>query len=279
MSMHADRVKTLYDDLARLQDRIAREAEGEARASDRIARATDSFSRASSMSSAQSYQRDIQSQQRELVRHQTERARLSKEVAQKQKDLAYHQKELMSEQQRETKTTSELLRRLQNESRSQQERALHSVAPVLSLSGAAEEHDAFICHSSEDKEDLVRPLANALVGLGSRIWYDEFTLKVGDSLRRSIDRGLAGSRFGIVVLSASFFAKNWTQYELDGLVAKENQGNKVILPLWHRVSKNDVLGYSPTLADRVALSTAMFTIDELAAKLHEVLNEGNPAQQ
>ena len=96
-------------------------------------------------------------------------------------------------------------------------------------------------------------------------------LKVGDSLRRSIDKGLANSKFGIVVLSPSFFAKNWTQYELDGLVAKEMTAGKVILPLWHKVSKDEVMAYSPTLADKVALNTAMFTTDELVKELSDVL--------
>lgn len=86
-----------------------------------------------------------------------------------------------------------------------------------------------------------------------------------------IDKGLANSRFGIVVLSPSFFAKNWTQYELDGLVAKEMTGGKVILPLWHKVSKDEVMAYSPTLADKVALNTAMFTTDELVKELSDVL--------
>ena len=91
-------------------------------------------------------------------------------------------------------------------------------------------YDAFISHASEDK-DLVRPLATILREMGFAIWYDEFELRVGDSLRRSIDRGLAGSRVGVVVLSPAFFAKNWPQYELDGLVVKENAAGKVILPL------------------------------------------------
>jgi len=274
MSMHADQVRWLYDDITRLHEEIAREAEGEARATERIARATDSLLRASSTSSAQSYQREIQSQQRELARHQQERARLSGELALKQKDLAYHQKELMREEQRKAKETSDLIGFLQAENREMQCAVLRTVGASLPAGDSAAQHDAFISHASEDKDELVRPLAQALIALGDKVWYDEFALKVGDSLRRSIDHGLASSRFGIVVLSPSFFAKNWPQYELDGLVAKEQQGTKVILPLWHRVSKNDVLQYSPTLADRLALSTAMFTIDELAQRLHEVLAEG-----
>src|SRR5690606_1465245 len=97
-------------------------------------------------------------------------------------------------------------------------------------------------------------LAEKLQQIGVSVWFDDFELKIGDSLRRSIDRGLVASRFGIIVLSSAFFAKNWTQYELDGLVAKEMGGNKVILPIWHRISKDEVMSYSPSLADKFALN-------------------------
>ncbi|PYL58658.1 MAG: hypothetical protein DMF30_01825, partial [Verrucomicrobia bacterium] len=74
---------------------------------------------------------------------------------------------------------------------------------------------------------------------------DEFELTVDDSLRQSIDRGLVNSRYGIVVLSKAFFARDWPQYELNGLTAKEVGGEKVILPVWHGVTKADILAYSP----------------------------------
>jgi len=61
-------------------------------------------------------------------------------------------------------------------------------------------YDAFISHASEDKEKFVKPLAQALPRMEYRVWYDEFELRVGDSLRQSIDKGLVNSRFGIVVL-------------------------------------------------------------------------------
>ena len=64
--------------------------------------------------------------------------------------------------------------------------------------------DAFICHANEDKDDFVRPLAEALKSHHLKVWYDEFALDVGDSLREAIDRGLTESRYGIVVLSPSF---------------------------------------------------------------------------
>jgi formylglycine-generating enzyme required for sulfatase activity len=115
--------------------------------------------------------------------------------------------------------------------------------------------DVFISHAWEDKEDIARPLAEALRRKGLRVWYDEFTLTLGDSLRRSIDRGLAQSRYGVVILSPNFFAKEWPQKELDGLAAREAPGEKVILPVWHNITADQVREYSPTLADRVAVSS------------------------
>jgi len=132
-------------------------------------------------------------------------------------------------------------------------------------------YDLFISHASDDKEGLVRPLVVELEKLKVKVWYDEFTLKVGDSLRKSIDQGLANSNYGTVVLSSSFFSKNWPQYELDGMVAREMNGHKMIPPIWHKVSKDEVISFSPTLADKVALNSSINSIEEIAAQLAEVI--------
>jgi hypothetical protein len=107
------------------------------------------------------------------------------------------------------------------------------------------EFDVFISHASEDKENVVRPLAQALTDRGLAVWYDEFELRIGDSLRRKIDFGIARSRFGIVVLSQAFFAKTWPQYELDGLVTRAVSGKQVLLPLWHEISKTKSCDRAP----------------------------------
>ncbi|QWV00265.1 toll/interleukin-1 receptor domain-containing protein [Francisella salimarina] len=133
------------------------------------------------------------------------------------------------------------------------------------------EYDLFISHASEDKEDFVRPLAEALKNLGVRIWYDELTLKVGDSLREKIDQGLIKSKFGTIVLSSSFISKSWTKYELNSMVAKEMNGHKMILPIWHKVTKTDIINFSPALADKVALNTSINSIDEIAKELANVI--------
>ncbi|MEW6532052.1 MAG: toll/interleukin-1 receptor domain-containing protein [Thermodesulfobacteriota bacterium] len=117
-------------------------------------------------------------------------------------------------------------------------------------------HDIFICHASEDKEEVAKPVAEWLTQLGVSVWYDEFSLTLGDSLRRCIDKGLASSRYGLVILSPSFFSKEWPQTELNGLVAKEIEGQKTILPVWHKISRREVLEHSPILADKVAAKTS-----------------------
>ena len=147
---------------------------------------------------------------------------------------------------------------------------VRAIAPEVEARGEA--HDVFISHASEDKDAFVRPLAEALREEGLRVWYDEFSLKIGDSLRQKIDRGLATSRVGLVVLSPAFIAKGWTNYELDGIVTRSVSGDQVLLPIWHNITKQEVIDYSPSLADKVARSTATHTVDEIAREIADLLS-------
>jgi hypothetical protein len=126
--------------------------------------------------------------------------------------------------------------------------------------------DLFISHASEDKADVARPLAEMLRSKGVNVWYDEFTLRIGDSLRRSIDHGLANSRYGIVVLSPSFFEKKWPQDELDGLLSMETPERTRILPVWHQVTAEQVRQFSPMLAGRLGIATGA-GLEDLVGKL------------
>jgi hypothetical protein len=137
--------------------------------------------------------------------------------------------------------------------------------------GERREFDVFVSHASEDKDGVVRPLSEALRARGLEVWFDEFELRIGDSLRRKIDAGIARSRFGIVVLSHAFFAKDWPQYELDGLVTMSVSGKQVLLPLWHEISKDEVMNQSPSLADKVALRTSDYSIEEIAEEIAAVV--------
>ena len=144
-------------------------------------------------------------------------------------------------------------------------------APFVAPEGR--EYDVFISHASEDKDGIVRPLSNALVSEGLDVWYDEFELRIGDSLRQKIDRGLARSRVGLVVLSRSFIGKGWTNYELDGIVTRTVTGEQILLPIWHDITKQEVVNFSPSLADKVARNTATHTVEDIAAEIAKLLEE------
>lgn len=135
--------------------------------------------------------------------------------------------------------------------------------------------DVFISHASDDNTSVVLPLADALRRAGLGVWLDRTELTVGDSLREKIDDGLARSRFGVVVLSNSFLAKGWTRKELNGLMALEEDGHKVILPVWHHIDRSVLMEYSPILADRLAVNTADGIPTVAAAIVRVVLQPGS----
>lgn len=135
------------------------------------------------------------------------------------------------------------------------------------------EYDLFLSHATENKP-FVRPIVEALRARGVKVWYDDTEISLGDSLRESIDRGLARCRFGAVILSKAFFSKRWTNYELNGLTAREIQGKKVILPIWHpEMALQDLLGISPTLADKKALVAGDLSAEEIADELAALIQQ------
>lgn len=131
--------------------------------------------------------------------------------------------------------------------------------------------DIFISHASEDKNDIVRELANILTTLKLKVWYDEFSLNIGDSLTSSIDKGLNQSKYGLVVISKDFLNKKWTDYEYKSLITKEVNGVKCILPIWHNITREEVQNFSLYLADKIALDTASNNLKQIALKICQVV--------
>ncbi len=136
---------------------------------------------------------------------------------------------------------------------------------------SSDKYDAFICHASEDKEAVARPLAEALRTHGLRIWYDEFSLKTGDSLSGKIDYGLTNSEYGIIIVSKKFFEKNWPQEEYHAIKTKQvNLNKRIILPVWHEISREEVQKHSAFLADTVAQKSSD-GIENVATNLYKVM--------
>ena len=112
--------------------------------------------------------------------------------------------------------------------------------------------DVFVSHATEDKRYVER-LVEALEAAGIRVWFDKNALEWGDDLRSSIDRGLSNCRYGVVVFSKEFLGKKkWTEYELNSLFALEQPGKKIILPIWHGITRDDLLRYGAGFADRLS---------------------------
>lgn len=127
---------------------------------------------------------------------------------------------------------------------------------------------AFISHDSRDKEELVRELARKLTSAKCPVWYDEYSLNVGDSLRESIEKGLKEAKKCILVLSPHFLNnKGWGKREFDSVFTREIvEEQNCILPIWHKVTRQNVYEYSPSLADKVGISTAD-GVDAIISKL------------
>ncbi|MBD3305678.1 TIR domain-containing protein, partial [candidate division KSB3 bacterium] len=139
-----------------------------------------------------------------------------------------------------------------------QAECVRKVSIGIAAGGKAVEfqYDIFISHASEDKAEIARPLAEALRQAGLRVWYDEFILKPGQSLSRAIRRGQRQSKYALLVLSPNYFAnERWAERELDGFIAREIHAGQVLIPLWHRVTYQEVVAVFPDIADKFAIQS------------------------
>ncbi|WP_088257822.1 toll/interleukin-1 receptor domain-containing protein [Fimbriiglobus ruber] len=132
---------------------------------------------------------------------------------------------------------------------------------------------AFISHDSRDKEAIARPVAINLQKMMCPVWYDEFSLKVGDRLRESIEKGLKECKKCILVLSPNFLSNNgWTKTEFNSIFTREIlEEQRLILPIWHNVTREAVYAYSPSLLNVVGLNWAQIGEEEVCRRLYQAI--------
>lgn len=211
-------------------------------------------------------------------RASSESAALAKRIADKRKkrnDAATH---LQREETKARKKQDEVTKQMQQayERRIEELQAL-STPSILSKSKAEEnslpEYDVFVSHAWEDKAEFVDEFVGELRKLGVKVWYDTGEIKWGDSMRAKIDDGLRKSKFGVAVLSPDYIkdGKYWTKAELDGLFQLGSVNGKILLPIWHNLTKKDVMKYSPIIGNKLAMTTATMTPAEIAAELLPLL--------
>ncbi|NCC99459.1 MAG: TIR domain-containing protein [Bacteroidia bacterium] len=284
-SYYQTQVNRLEKDVADLQKKIADENKKEIDKSKQIDSVNRSINKNTPISTLNSKQRQIDGYQKDILNFRTKIAGYQKNIAAKSVELGRKKQELLKAQQNEQKKLQDeqlkFQKKLQNEIETQKAQLETLITQNYSAQNSKstteedsielnKQYDFFISHASEDKDDIVRDLAEALRNSGFEVWYDEFELKIGDSLRKKIDYGLSNANYGIVIVSPSFVKKNWTEYELNGMVAREMNGHKVILPIWHKITKDEVLKFSPSLADKLALNTSLHTIDDIVENLRNL---------
>jgi hypothetical protein len=277
MSLSSDRstLSRLNGDITQLRKQEADQMRKEADATKRANAAMSRASRASSVSMANSHIREAERESKRAEDAQNQRAQITRKLADKTKEIGRIQDAISRAEEAEHK------RRLANDKKLQRdydqrirelenqlaERAATTVVPTLTGDEAGKIHDFFISHASEDKVEFVDSLVEKARAAGLDVWYDRFELEWGANLRQEIDRGLASAYFGVVVLSENFFKKPWPQYELDGLVQKDMLGTGRLLPIWHKVTVDEVAKHTPSLVGRLALNTALNSVDEIVAEL------------
>ncbi|MBU1316004.1 MAG: TIR domain-containing protein [Alphaproteobacteria bacterium] len=269
----------LQNQIADLRKKDAQEAKKEADAVSKANKAAIEAGKSKSLSTVQSKLRQAESAQKDAAATSKRRAAIAKELAGKSSDLMKAQLTLGKEEERaRSKIAKDIEREQAGQLRRQKEinsRVLAGVAIGRATAAAPvptpETFDVFICHASEDKEEFVENLANSAEAAGLNVFYDNKSIEWGENLRTRIDHGLANSRFGVVILSEAFFRKEWPKRELDGLFNLEVEGKSRILPIWHKISKDEILRNAPTLAGKLALTTAALTVDEIVDKLVQIV--------
>lgn len=274
-------INQLDKELADLEKKLADFAQKEARKTMQINNTQKSITKNTSISMMSSKLRQIQGYQNELMRILDDKAGINKKIAEKRKKRADIAIKLQREETAEIQRANKVQQAIQSgyekqiaDLSAQITKQLSEFKPAYHLyetSGNEEEYDVFISHAYEDKAEFADLLFKELENSGVKVWYDALNIAWGDSLRAKIDEGLRKSRFGIVILSKDYIRKGWTQYELDGLFQIEMTNGKTILPIWHNITKDEVQAFSPTLAGRKALNTAMFSVREIADELIKIL--------
>ena len=138
--------------------------------------------------------------------------------------------------------------------------------------------DVFINHASEDKRGCPQdPSPKGCGRAASAFSSTNPTLSPGDSLSRQIDRGIVESKYGVVITrSPNFFKSKWAQRELAGLTTREMSSGITILTVWHKVTREEVERFSPSLGDKVAVPTSEGN-DQVIQKILRVILRGKGA--
>lgn len=242
-----------------------------------------SISKNASASTVKIKMRQIESYTTAAIKAEKESADLQKKIADKRnkRNAAAQrlQKEEAAGRKRQDRAAQQIMRSYESRIKELQNITASTIpftsTPIIENDKGQNmpEYDVFVSHAWEDKDDFVDEFVDELQKLGIKVWYDTSEIKWGDSMRKRIDDGLRKSRFGVAVLSRNYIreGKYWTKAELDGLFQLDSIGGRVLLPIWHNLTKKEVMEYSPIIASKLAMNTVSMTPKEIADELKKLL--------
>lgn len=275
-------VNTLDKEIADLEKKRAALDSKCADLKKKIGDAEATIRKTKSASTVKSKLNQISTWQKEESRKASESANIGKKISEKRTKRNDAYKKMQKAQLDEEKKKDKRMKSMQvsYENRVKELTNQLSVKPLIpetihTYVESNEEYDVFVSHAWEDKEGFVDEFVAELEKLDIKVWYDKQRIKWGDSMRARIDDGLKKSKFGIAVISPDYIAdgKYWTKAELDGLFQLESVNGKMLLPIWHNITKQQVMNYSPIIASKLAMTTASMTADEIAKEMQSLLSE------
>ncbi len=296
MSLSGDRssVSNIQKSISDLQRKQADEAKKVAEHTKKINTAVASASRASNQSSANNYLSTAARESKNVESAQSKLASYANDIARKAQDLIRAQTNVSKgEEQERRKADASYKKQIKADEASRRRLTdmnatlIRDVVELKSQINAAilqqtsstpsfvvenaedrqQPYDFFISHAWKDKAEFVEDFVQKAKDAGLNVWYDQSSLDWGDFIRQKIDAGLQRSYFGVVVLSPNFFERPWPAYELDGIVQRDLSGHGRLLPIWHRLTQDDVAKHAPSLAGRLALSTSNYSTDDIVKEL------------
>lgn len=281
VKQYQNQLNNLDKDIADLEKKRAEEDKKAALNESKASKVT--ISKSASQATVKSKSRQICQYQDTATKARAKSAEYSKKIGDKRKRRNEVSQKLQKAQNdlknKEMKETQKIQRMYEDRIKELEGATISKVELRNKTVSSEREYDVFISHASEDKDSFVNELVDELINKGVSVWYDDKDTVWGSSLREEIDRGLRLSKYGIVVLSPSYIAdgKYWTKQELNGLFQMESIESGRILPIWHQLTKKEVTNYSPMIADRKAMTTAILTPGEIAeefAKILKIVSEG-----
>ena len=275
-------VNTLDKEIADLEKKRAALDSKCADLKKKIGDAEAAIRKTKSASTVKSKLNQISTWQKEESRKASESANIGKKISEKRTKRNDAYKKMQKAQLDEEKKKDKRMKSMQvsYENRVKELTNQLSVKPLIpetihTYVESNEEYDVFVSHAWEDKEGFVDEFVAELEKLDIKVWYDKQRIKWGDSMRARIDDGLKKSKFGIAVISPDYIAegKYWTKAELDGLFQLESVNGKMLLPIWHNITKQQVMNYSPIIASKLAMTTASMTAEEIAKEMQSLLSD------